>query len=66
MFIYILFKFKDKILTTEMHGVFDTIDAEGNSLLHLIALNRIHNNSINFAHVLINFSMADFKAMLKV
>lgn len=66
MFIYILNKFKDKILNTEMHKIFKNIDAEGNSLLHLISLNRIHNNPINFAHVLINFSMADFKQMLRV
>lgn len=66
MFIYILFKFKDKILTTDMHKVLRNIDAEGNSLLHLISLNRIYNNSINFAHVLINFSIPDFKSMLRV
>ena len=61
MFIYILFKFKDKILNTEMHKVLKNIDAEGNSLVHLISLNRIHNSSINFGHVLINFSINDFK-----
>ena len=66
MFIYILYTFKEKILTSAMHKVFDDIDAEGNTILHLISLNRIHNNSIHFAHVLINFSMADFKRMLKV
>ena len=66
MFIFILYKFKDKILTSDMHKVFRNIDAEGNSLLHLISLNRIHNNSINFAHVLLNFSIGDFKQMLRV
>lgn len=66
MFIYILFKFKEKILSTDMHKILRNIDAEGNSLLHLISLNRIYNNSINLAHVLINFSMADFKQMLRV
>lgn len=44
-----------------MHKVLKNIDAEGNSLVHLISLNRIHNSSINFGHVLINFSINDFK-----
>lgn len=60
MFIYILFSFKQNFIK---HG-HESVDVHGNSLLHLAALNRNHDNSIHFSKIIMKFSPDRFMKMI--
>ena len=62
MFIYILYSFKQHFIK---YG-HESMDINGNSLLHLAALNQNHNNSINFSKIIMKFSPDRFMKMINL
>ena len=62
LFIYLLYTFHHYFCAQGL----DAIDIDGNSLLHLAALNHTHNNGIRFAKILMSFSPDHFKYMVNL